>query len=102
MALTLIFSLVIWFSISHVQAGMALAALQTPLQQESSLPPQPMDELELQLLLGSGMNEDQCEAWRTICLVSSLGSFLGGIGAAILGPTALMCALDGYFDWSSC
>jgi len=44
----------------------------------------------------------QCTAWRTICVVTGVGSFLGLVGALICGPTALACILDTAIDFSGC
>lgn len=44
----------------------------------------------------------QCKAWRTICVVAGVGSFLGLVGALICGPTAGACILDTAIDFSGC
>ena len=50
----------------------------------------------------SGGRTAQCNAWRTICVVSGLGSFAGLFGALVFGPTTLACLLDTAIDFSHC
>ncbi len=61
-----------------------------------------LTEFKLQDSEDEVSNEDMCAVWAAVCVVAGTATAFGGLLAAITGPTAMVCLLDGIFDLSGC